>query len=309
MRDRSRGQARRDVHGVLLLDKPAGISSNHAVQAVKRLYGATRVGHTGTLDPLATGLLVVVVGEATKFSGGLLEADKEYDATIRLGVTTSTGDAEGQVLATREPTVTLAEVERVVPGFVGEIEQVPPMHSALKKDGRPLYAYARAGLTVARSPRRVTVHTLDVAGFDGRDLRLRARVGKGTYVRTLAEDIGQRLGCGAHLAALRRTRVGRFRLDDAVALAVVERTPPSERDRLLHPVDTMLADLPEVDLGPEAADLFAHGQSVEVAGAPGPVRVYGPGRAFLGRGQRVDGRLRPERLVTAGTDRAACGAP
>jgi tRNA pseudouridine55 synthase len=305
--NRPRGKARRDVHGVLLLDKPAGISSNHAVQAVKRLYRAARVGHTGTLDPLATGLLVVALGEATKFSAGLLDADKGYDATILLGVTTSTGDAEGEVVATCAPTVSRADVERAVPGFVGEIEQVPPMHSALKKDGRPLYAYARAGVTVARPPRRVRVHALDIVEFDGRELRLRARVGKGTYVRTLAEDIGQALGCGAHLAALRRTHVGSFVLEDAVTLAALEETPASDRDRLLRPVDAMLGDLPGAVLGAEAAGLFTHGQTVELTGEPGPVRVYGPGRAFLGLGERIGDRLRPERLMATGTDRAACG--
>jgi tRNA pseudouridine55 synthase len=307
--NRSRGKARRDVHGVLLLDKPAGISSNHAVQAVKRLYGAARVGHTGTLDPLATGLLVLALGEATKFTTALLGSDKCYDATVRLGATTSTGDAEGEVLALSEVTATLADVERVLPEFIGEIEQVPPMHSALKKDGRPLYDYARAGVTVARPPRRVVVHALDVVGFDGRDLRLHARVGKGTYVRTLAEDIGQRLGCGAHLAALRRTHVGRFELEGAVTLAGLEETPPLDRANLLRPVEAMLADLPEVVLELEAAGRFAHGGQVEASGDAGPVRVYGPGRAFLGRGQRGDGWLRPERLVAAGSDRSACEAP
>ncbi|MCC6608857.1 MAG: tRNA pseudouridine(55) synthase TruB [Burkholderiales bacterium] len=297
--NRSHGNERRGVHGVLLLDKPAGISSNHAVQAAKRLYAAERVGHTGTLDPLATGLLVLALGEATKFTTALLASDKCYDATLGLGATTSTGDAEGEVLARSEVTVTRPDLERVLREFIGEIDQVPPMHSALKKDGRPLYAYARAGVTVARPPRRVVVHALDLVACDGDEVRLRVRVGKGTYVRTLAEDIGRRLGCGAHLAALRRTHVGRFRLADAVTLAALERASAAERDGLLRPVDAMLADLPEATLGPEAAGRFVHGQEVEAAGDSGAVRVYGPEGAFLGLGQRTEGRLRPERLVAA----------
>ncbi|MCL4802556.1 MAG: tRNA pseudouridine(55) synthase TruB [Burkholderiales bacterium] len=313
---RSRGSGRRDVHGVLLLDKAAGMSSNRAVQAVKRLYAALRAGHTGTLDPLATGLLVVALGEATKFAGGLLDADKGYAATIRLGVTTTTGDAEGEVLETRLPQASRADVEGVLRGFIGEIEQVPPMHSALKKDGRPLYAYARAGETVERQPRRVTVHALELAAFDGRDLRVHARVGKGTYIRTLAEDIGRRLGCGAHLAELRRTCVGRFGVDEAVTLEAIEGADPAARARLLRPVDAMLAGLPEVVLDREGAGRFVRGQAAALAAADAPetpaagsVRVYGPERAFLGRGARVGRTVRPERVVAAGDGGAPCGTP
>lgn len=304
---------RRDVHGVLLLDKPAGMSSNQAVQALKRLYRAARVGHTGTLDPLATGLLVVALGEATKFTSGLLDADKTYAATVRLGVTTTTGDAEGEVLARHAPQASREDVARVLPAFVGEIEQVPPMHSALKKAGRPLYAYARAGEAVERRARRVRVHALEIEGFDGVDLRITAHVGKGTYIRTLAEDIGRRLGCGAHLAGLRRTGVGRFRLESAVTLAAIEDMDAAARDRLLLPVDAMLAELPAVVLGSEAAGRFAHGREVELGaaapGAAGPARIYGPGGAFLGRGTVRDGRLRPERVIAAGTGPAPCGTP
>ncbi|MCZ7564207.1 MAG: tRNA pseudouridine(55) synthase TruB [Burkholderiales bacterium] len=311
---RSRASGRREVHGVLLLDKALGMSSNQAVQAVKRLYAAPRAGHTGTLDPLATGLLVIALGEATKFAGGLLAADKSYAATIRLGITTATGDAEGEVLGTHPPQSSRAEVERALRAFVGEIEQVPPMHSALKKGGRPLYAYARAGETVERQPRRVTVYALELEAFDGRDLRVHARVGKGTYLRTLAEDIGRHLGCGAHLGALRRTGVGRFRVEAALTLDALERIEPPGRARLLHPVDAMLAGLPEVALDAEGARRFRHGQAVALAAGDAPdapaadlVRVYGPERVFLGRGARDGRTVRPERVVVPLERSAPCG--
>ncbi|MCG6873676.1 MAG: tRNA pseudouridine(55) synthase TruB [Betaproteobacteria bacterium] len=308
-------KTKRAVDGVLLLDKPAGVSSNRALQAARRRYCAVKAGHTGTLDPLATGLLVVLFGEATKFSAALLGADKIYDATVRLGVTTSTGDAEGKILANREPEVSSESVNRVVASFVGEIEQVPPLYSALKKDGKAYYAYARAGQEVDRRARKIVVHRLGIRSFDGRDIVLEAHVGTGTYLRTLAEDIGTRLGCGAHLAALRRTQVGPFQLADAIALAELEAMGADVLAKALRPVDALLGNLPQVDLADEATRRFLQGQAVGLPApdASGQVRVYGPGAMFLGRGRATDGLLYPERLL-AGVARGKdsdppCGTP
>jgi tRNA pseudouridine55 synthase len=296
-------QTTRAVNGLLLFDKPAGVSSNRALQAARRLYGAAKAGHAGTLDPRATGLLVLLLGEATKFATGLLGADKTYAATVRLGVTTSTGDTEGQVLTTRDPEVSPAEVERVVASFVGEIEQVPPLYSALKKDGKPYYAYARAGQDIERRARNVVVHRLSVRSFDGRDIRLEADVGSGTYLRTLAEDIGGRLGCGGHLAELRRTRVGPFSLTGAHTLADLEAMAPEALIGALRPVDELLGDLPETVLDPAASRRFTLGQAVELreADARGPLRVYDTSRTFLGRGCVAAGWLHPDRLLATST--------
>jgi tRNA pseudouridine55 synthase len=290
---------RRRIDGVLLLDKPHGWSSNHAVQAAKRLYRAERAGHTGTLDPLATGLLPVCLGEATKFSAGLLEADKEYVAAVRLGVTTRTGDAEGEVVATAPVDCDDARLAAALAGLSGEIEQVPPMHSALKRDGRPLYEYARAGLEVARTPRRVTIHALEVLARTAESVRLRVACSKGTYIRVLAEDLGRALGCGAHLSALRRTRVGPLLLEEALTPERLEMLDEPSRDRLLAPVDALVKELPRAVLGGEDAARFLNGQGVQQApAAVGPVRVYASDGAFLGLAQRsVDGRLQPRRLV------------
>src|SRR5690606_17339376 len=215
-----RGQrARHD--GVLLLDKPTGLSSNAALMRARRALGGARAGHGGTLDPLASGLLPLLFGEATKFAHGLLDADKTYLAEIRLGLATTTGDAEGEVRADRRDRVAGIDMPRcmeVVQGFIGEIDQVPPMHSALKRDGKPLYEYARAGQVLERPARRVRIHGIESLGFDGERLRIRVACSKGTYIRVLAEDIGEALGCGAHLSALRRERVGALAIEDAIAL-------------------------------------------------------------------------------------------
>ncbi|HET7794053.1 MAG TPA: tRNA pseudouridine(55) synthase TruB, partial [Rhizobacter sp.] len=209
---------KRAVHGVLLLDKPLGLSSNDALQKAKRLYRAEKAGHTGTLDPLATGLLPLCFGAATKFSQVSLEADKTYRATLKLGVTTRTADAEGEVLQTREVQVTREQIEAACERFTGEIAQVPPMHSALKRDGKALYEYARAGIEVEREARQVTIHAIAIIGWQHDELTLDVRCSKGTYIRTLAEDIGEALGCGAHLSALRRTASGPLTLDAACTL-------------------------------------------------------------------------------------------
>jgi tRNA pseudouridine55 synthase len=303
--------AKRAVDGVLLLDKPEGASSNRALQIARRVYGAAKAGHTGTLDPRATGLLVALFGEATKFAGALLGADKAYEATVRLGVTTSTGDAEGEVLSVCDPRIPISAVEEAVASFVGEIDQVPPLYSALKKDGKPYYAYARAGKDVERSPRKVVIQRLQVRSFDGQTIEIDAHVGTGTYLRTLAEDLGARLGCGAHLAALRRTRVGAFRLAEAFTLAELEGMGPEALREVLRPVDELLSDLPRIDLDAPAAHCFAQGQAVEmpVPDAHGMVRVYGPGHAFLGRGRTAHGALHPDRLLATAAPAKESDAP
>ena len=291
---------RRNVDGVLLLDKPIGITSNTALQIARRLYNAAKAGHTGTLDPLATGLLPLCFGEATKFAGELLDADKEYAATLQLGVTTDTADAEGRVLERRAVTSTRADVEAALPRLTGDILQVPPMHSALKRDGKPLYEYARAGIELERRPRPVTIHALELTSFAGDSLNLRVACSKGTYVRTLAEDLGAMLGCGAHLTALRRTRLGRLAVADAIALPALEAAGEEDRMALLRPIDALLDGLPAVLLDDPLAASFLHGQAVD--GGPlgaGRLRVFSAGR-FLGLGEADgNGRLQPKRLVVA----------
>jgi tRNA pseudouridine55 synthase len=290
---------RREIDGVLLFDKPLGWTSNRAVQVVKRLYRAERAGHTGTLDPLATGLLPICLGEATKFSAGLLDADKTYVADIRLGITTSTGDAEGEVLARHPVDADDDRIERAAASLRGEIDQIPPMHSALKRDGRPLYAYARAGIEVERKARRVSIHELTLLDRDGDCVRARVRCSKGTYIRVLAEDLGAALGCGGHLAALRRTSVGRLGVDHAVGPETLESRDEAGRDALLLPVDALVEDLPAARLTEEEAGRFVHGRSVSHAAAPGLVRAYDASGAFLGLAEADPraGQLRPARLM------------
>lgn len=292
-------RARRAVDGVLLLDKPLGLSSNNALQRVKRLYNAERAGHSGTLDPLATGLLPILLGEATKFGGGLLDSDKRYLAHVVFGVRTTTGDAEGEVIATAPVDVSRATLEAVLERFRGAITQVPPMYSALKRDGKPLYEYARAGETIERAPRQVTIHALRLESFDGRVAVLDVECSKGTYIRTLGEDIGDALGCGAHLGALRRTGAGRFGIDDIITLEALESMTDAQRDARLLPVDAPLADLPSIVLDTDAAARFGHGRII--AGAwptAGRVRVYDPDGRFLGVGDATPaGELQPRRLM------------
>ncbi|SEF43985.1 tRNA pseudouridine(55) synthase TruB [Thauera chlorobenzoica] len=299
---------RRVVDGVLLLDKPQGLSSNTALQAARRLFRAAKAGHTGTLDPMASGLLPLTFGEATKFSQMLLDADKTYEAVVQLGVETDSGDADGVVIATRPVAVGLAQLEAVLARFRGEIEQIPPMYSALKRDGKALYEYARAGIELERAPRRVCIHALDLLSFDGDRLIFRVACSKGTYIRSLAMDIGTTLGCGAHLCGLRRTVIGRFRVDEAVTLAQLEAAAEDDRGRLLAPVDALVAEFPALELDADAASGLLQGRVLSLAtGAPGEagkiLRVYGPG-GFLGLGQwQADGRLAPRRLIATGGER------
>lgn len=294
---------RRAVDGVLLLDKPAGITSHRALQTVRLLYHAAKAGHTGTLDPLATGLLPVCLGEATKFSHALLDADKAYTATIRLGVTTDTGDLEGRVTARRDVTVGQARIEAALNAFTGDILQIPPMYSAIKRGGQPLYKLARAGKELPRAPRAVIVSRLALVAFGGDELTVSIRCSKGTYVRVLAEDLGRELGCGACLAALRRDAVGAFTLADAVTLERLEQLAPAERDALLLPADALLASLPRLDLDAAEARRVNRGQPIERPGseAEGLARIYGPDRAFLGLAEITKpGRIVPRRLTARG---------
>ena len=291
---------RRALHGVLLLDKPLGLSSNAALQQAKRLFGAEKAGHTGTLDPLASGLLPVCFGAATKFSQASLDADKRYVATLRLGVTTTTGDAEGEVLRDSAVRVDQPALDNAIKRLVGTIEQTPPMHSALKRDGRALYEYARAGQHVEREPRRVTIHRLDVLHWHIETLVIDVTCSKGTYVRTLAEDLGDALGCGAHLSALRRTGAGRLRVEQALTLDALAAMSETDRDARLLAADALLAGMPEVRLDENEAGRFLPGLRRRVALSDADaVRVYGPQlRAFLGSAHITAGELIADRLLS-----------
>jgi len=288
----------KQVDGVLLLDKPIGLTSNDALQKVRRLFSAAKGGHTGTLDPLATGLLPLCFGEATKFSADLLDADKTYEAVLKLGVTTDTGDAEGKVTATAAVNAEKEAILEILPKFTGDIQQIPPMYSALKRDGRPLYELARKGIEVEREARAVTIYAIDLLDFAGDSLTLRVACSKGTYIRVLAADIGAALGCGAHLSALRRTRVADLDLHGAVTLAELEGLDEGERMAHLQPVDALLHTLPILTVEGEAAQRFRHGNPVDLPnGLVGKIRVY-EGSRLIGIGEPGAGeRLWPKRLV------------
>ena len=293
------------VHGVLLLDKPVGMGSTQALAKAKWLLNAQKAGHTGTLDPFATGLLPLCFGEATKFAQDLLDADKTYETTVHLGVMTSTGDTEGEVLETKPVDVTLTQIESVLATFRGPISQVPPMHSALKRDGRPLYEYARAGITLEREARSVTIYKIELLAYDAPKLRLRVACSKGTYIRVLGEDIGASLGCGAFLSALRRTEIGMLDLSSAVTLDQLAGHPDAQRNSCLQPVDSLLSSFPALDLDDSLANRFRQGQriSLDRAGIAAPcesgrVRVYQVPHRLLGTAMLMDGDiLAPERLL------------
>lgn len=294
----------RDVSGILLLDKPSGITSNDALQQVKRLYFAKKAGHTGSLDPLASGVLPICMGEATKVSAFLLHADKRYQVRCQLGVRTATADAEGEVLETRPVGVYKREqLETVLEEFRGSIEQIPPMYSALKHQGQRLYKLARQGVEVEREPRPVEIYELTVAGQGEDWLDINVHCSKGTYVRTLAEDIGDRLGCGAHVSALRRTAVGPYGDTMLVGLEILRELKEkdmSSMDTLLLPIESALTQWPDVDLSTDAAFYLQQGQPVLVPHAPtsGWVRLYEGNRSFLGMGEILDdGRVAPRRLM------------
>ncbi len=291
------------VDGVLLLDKPAGVTSNGALQAARRMLNAAKAGHTGTLDPMATGLLPLCFGEATKFSGALLAATKTYLARIAFGITTTTGDAEGNVL-TRSDTQGLdhARIVSVLESLVGTHEQVPPMYSALKHEGRPLYEYARLGQEIDRAPRMVRVVSIDVLTVEAAHAEVRVEVSKGTYIRVLAEEAGKRLGCGAHLCALRREAVAGFHISEAIGLDDLESLTLDARLTRLRPADVLLQGVPRVDLDEGDSRAVRQGRQVTVGGVPqGMVRLYSGADGFIGVG-RVDeeGVLAPQRLVHEG---------
>lgn len=295
---------RRSISGVLLLDKPVGWTSNAALQAVKRLYRANKAGHTGSLDPLASGLLPLCLGEATKLSGLLLNADKTYRFTCRLGATTTTGDADGEIVLTRPVGgLSRARVEDALQHFRGAIRQVPPMYSALKRGGQPLYKLARQGLEVEREPREVTIHELRLLRLDEAELECELRCSKGTYVRTLAVDLGEVLGCGAHVVALRRTAVEPYDATRMVTLETLRERATEDLaalDVLLLPPDSAVAQWPAVRVGGDAAFYLRQGQPVLVPRAPtqGWVRLYQDDERFLGLGEILDdGRVAPRRLL------------
>ena len=311
---RGRSRKGRDVNGILLLDKPPGITSNAALQTVKRLFNACKAGHTGSLDPLATGVLPLCLGEATKFSQFLLDADKRYLARIRLGVTTDSGDADGTVLEEKPvPLFSDEEVESVLGRYRGPISQVPSMYSAIKVDGQPLYKLARQGIEVERKERAVMIHSLELVARDDSELTLDIHCSKGTYVRTLAEDIGRDLGCGAHVIELRRTGAGPYVVENTVTMAQLEAMSGdlAALDALLLPVSTAVGDWPSVELTDVTASYICQGQPVQVSNAPteGWVSIFLEGKAdcaagrteddaFIGVGEILDdGRIAPRRLI------------
>jgi len=288
----------RDVHGIVLLDKRLGVSSNKALQEVRFLYNANKAGHTGSLDPLATGLLPLCFGEATKVSGLMLDDDKRYQVTMRLGVLTDTGDSEGRVLETRPvPEIREAGLRACLQGFVGRIEQVPPMYSALKLNGRKLYELAREGKIVERAPRFISIQAIELLSFSGDSVSLDVRCSKGTYIRSLVEDIGSALGTCATVTALRRTAAGRFALEQAYTLEQFKAMTEQELTACLLPPDLPLSDLPAVALSFEQSVCIVHGQSIRLSGhPPGSVRMYGP-HAFLGLGEiLLNDKLAPRKL-------------
>ncbi len=297
-------RVKRNINGVLLLDKPLGFSSNQALQKVKWLFQAAKAGHTGTLDPLATGLLPICLGEATKFAQYVTDADKTYIATVKFGETTTTGDAEGEVLARHPVNFDLENLAAVCDAFVGKISQVPPMYSALKFEGKALYEYAREGVDIERQARLVTITSIQIDSFAKEIAVLTVSCSKGTYIRTLAEDIGRQLGCGAHLIGLRRTETAGYLIQDAITLEALEllvkETPVEKLAELVLPMDSAIAYLPKVLLNADAAHYLMQGQAVWQSGLvpEGELRLYDDKNQFLGLGVlQEDGKITPKRLM------------
>ncbi|MCG9581563.1 tRNA pseudouridine(55) synthase TruB [Vibrio tubiashii] len=301
----------RPINGVVLLDKPTGISSNDALQKVKRIYFAEKAGHTGALDPLATGMLPICLGEATKFSQFLLDSDKRYRVIAKLGERTDTSDSDGEVVETRPVDVSLDKLEACIDAFRGESDQVPSMFSALKYQGKPLYEYARKGIEVPRESRKITVYEIVLHRFEGDEVEMEVHCSKGTYIRTIVDDLGEMLGCGAHVTMLRRTGVAKYPYEKMVTLEQLnelleqahrdEVAPKELLDPLLLPMDTAVEDLPEVNLNAELTNLVQHGMPVQVFGAPEgtPLRMTsGEEKLFIGVAEvNDDGKVAPKRLV------------
>ncbi|MGR5160292.1 tRNA pseudouridine(55) synthase TruB [Vibrio owensii] len=301
----------RPINGVILLDKPTGISSNDALQKVKRIFFAEKAGHTGALDPLATGMLPICLGEATKFSQFLLDSDKRYRVIAKLGERTDTSDSDGEVVETRPVDVNLEKLEACIDTFRGESDQVPSMFSALKYQGKPLYEYARKGIEVPRESRKITVYEIVLHRFEGDEVEMEVHCSKGTYIRTIVDDLGEMLGCGAHVTMLRRTGVAKYPYEKMVTLEQLnelleqahrdEVAPKELLDPLLLPMDTAVEDLPEVNLNAELTNLVQHGMPVQAFGAPEgtPIRMTsGEDKLFIGVAEvNDDGKVAPKRLV------------
>ena len=300
-------RVKRTVNGVLLLDKPLGFSSNQALQKVKWLYQAAKAGHTGTLDPLATGLLPICFGEATKFSHYLLDANKSYHATIQLGSTTSTGDAEGEILSRTAVNVSAIQLQQAITQFIGYISQVPPMYSALKFEGKALYEYAREGVDIERAARNVSIFDIQLISFEVDVVKINVTCSKGTYIRTLAEDIGAVLGCGAHLCGLRRTASADYQLINAVTIEQLEAMNIADKDAQLLAVDSSLQNMPAIHVDADLAFYLLQGQSIWLSGAltkhinaTEDFRLYSKSGQFLGLGKQLeDGKIAPKRLVNS----------
>lgn len=291
---------KKNINGVLLLDKPLGYSSNQALQKAKWLLQAAKAGHTGTLDPLATGLLPLCFGEATKFAHYLTDADKTYFATIKLGITTNTGDAEGEVIASKPVNVSQLQFEQACNAFIGESSQIPPMYSALKHEGKALYEYARAGVEIERKSRLITIHHITQNTFERDVASITISCSKGTYIRTLAEDIGNMLGCGAHLIGLRRTATANYNIIQAITLEQFEAMTAEQRLAALMPLDSAVAHLPAITLNADSCFYLQQGQAVWQSGKipQGLLRLYNESQDFLGLGeQQSDGKIAPKRLV------------
>ena len=291
---------KKNISGVLLLDKPLGYSSNQALQKIKLLYQAAKAGHTGTLDPLATGILPLCFGEATKFAHFLTDADKVYIATVKFGITTNTGDAEGQVLSVKDVNISKMQLEQVCSQFLGVISQVPPMYSALKHEGKAMYEYARAGVEIERAARAVTIHNIEINAFDRDVATITVKCSKGTYIRTLAEDIGAQIGCGAHLIGLRRTATANYHINQAITIEQFEAMSEAQRALLLMPADSAVAHLPAITLDVDSAFYLQQGQAILHSGniPEGLIRLYNEQGEFLGLGeQQSDGKIAPKRLI------------
>ncbi len=290
---------KREIDGVFLLNKPLGFSSNQALKKIQWLFNAKKAGHTGTLDPMASGLLPICIGEATKFSHRLLEANKTYIATIQLGVTTTTGDQEGEVVNQKDVVLKPNQLEETLQKFTGDITQTPPMFSALKFEGKPLYEYARQGIEIERKSRQVTIYDITLNKIEESIVILEVSCSKGTYIRTLAEDIGHALGCGAYLKGLERTQTGNFQLSDALTIEAIEAMSMASREETLLPVDALLEGLSSIQLTLTETEAIKKGQAIDFNGKnDNELRLYGASGQFLGVGQPdLQGRLFPKRLI------------